>query len=363
MKIGFVGLGLIGGSIAKALKQNAPEYEMIAYDVDKKMLDLAVEEGIINKGYNKLNEAFCTCDFIFLCAPVTKNDENLVKLSGYLKDGAVLTDVGSVKGDIHRHISKLGLKEYFIGGHPMTGSEKTGYANAKPELFENAYYMITPTELTTIDRVESYKKLVQLMGAIPLVVHPDVHDYLTGAISHLPHVIAASLVNLVQKEDEKQDGMMKMIAAGGFRDITRIASSSPEMWEAICMTNAENIVKLLEKYIADLEDIKKSISQQEKKAIYHFFSQARDYRDSFTEAVDGPIGKVYAYHVDIPDVAGAIAKIATLLAEHEISIKNIGIIHNREYEEGVLRIEFYDQFAKEKAGIVLNELGYHVYDK
>lgn len=361
MKIGFIGLGLIGGSIAKALKNASQEYELIAYDIDRESLSLAVKEKVIEHALSEVNEEFGTCDFVFLCAPVTENDENLKKLAGCLKEGAVLTDVGSVKGDIHKHIEQTDLADRFIGGHPMAGSEKTGYANAKADLFENAYYMITPTKSTSTEKLRTYERLVLQTGAIPLILSPDKHDYVTGAISHLPHVIAASLVNLV-KEEDKQDGIMKMIAAGGFRDITRIASSSPAMWEAICMTNTENIVKLLDAYINSLQEIRERIAHRDQKRIYDFFSSARDYRDSFTEAVDGPIRKVYACHVDIPDVAGSLAGIATLLAEYQISIKNIGIIHNREYEEGVLRIEFYEQSSKEKSYEILRNLGYHVYE-
>ena len=362
MKLGFIGLGLIGGSIAKALKQAEPEYELIAYDIDERALMLAVKEGVITQALSEVNEAFGECDVVFLCAPVTQNDANLQKLAGYLKKDAILTDVGSVKGDIHTHIESMGLSDRFIGGHPMAGSEKTGYENARANLFENAYYMITPTKQTTEEALEQYKTLVKKTGAIPLVLSPEKHDYVTGAISHLPHVIAASLVNLIREED-KQDGVMKMIAAGGFRDITRIASSSPAMWEAICMTNTENIVKLLDAYIESLQSIRKTIGDQDSEKIYEFFSHARDYRDSFTEAVDGPIRKVYACHVDIPDEAGSLAKIAAFLADQQISIKNIGIIHNREYEEGVLRIEFYDYASKEKADEVLAASGYRIYDK
>ncbi len=362
MKIGFIGLGLIGGSIAKAIRQAEPDYELIAYDIDEKAVMLAVKEGVINQALPEVNETFGACDIVFLCAPVTQNDENLKKLSGIMKEDAILTDVGSVKGDIHEHIEAMGLSNHFIGGHPMAGSEKTGFENARANLFENAYYMITPTEETASESLEIYKALVQKIGALPLVLSPKKHDYATGAISHLPHVIAAALVNLVRNEDER-DGVMKMIAAGGFRDITRIASSSPAMWEAICMTNTENIVALLDAYIQSLTDIREKITERDSQEIYDFFSQARDYRDSFNEAVDGPIRKVYAYHVDIPDEAGSLAKIATFLAGHQISIKNIGIIHNREYEEGVLRIEFYDNKAKEKAGQVLEAFGYQMYDK
>lgn len=361
MKIGFIGLGLIGGSIAKAIRLSEPETEITAYDIDRGALDLAAREGCIDEAADGVTkEAFGACDYLFLCAPVSENDELLERIAGVMKKGAVLTDVGSVKGDIHAHIKRWKLEACFIGGHPMAGSEKTGYENADAHLFENVYYIITPTAQTSQEQLRQYEQLVRSMRAIPLVMTPGKHDHVTGAVSHLPHVIAAALVNFVREKD-KEDGVMKMIAAGGFRDITRIASSSPVMWDAICMTNTKQIVALLDDYIASLGAIRDTIEKKDSERIYEFFDSARNYRDSFQVSDKGALKAVHALHVDILDTPGTIAAIATLLAEHGINIKNIGIIHNREYEEGVLRVEFYDEEALEEAQTLLFKLKYHVY--
>ena len=195
------------------------------------------------------------------------------------------------------------------------------------------------------------------MGAIPLLVNSDKYDYVTAAVSHLPHVIASSLVNLVRDHDD-ENGLMKSIAAGGFKDITRIASSSPVMWQQICLTNTANISDLLQDYIESLQKIKIKLDEQNPEALYQFFDEARLYRDSFIDAGSGPIKKVHAIRVDIPDQAGTIAAVATLLALNGINIKNIGITHNREAEEGVLRIELYEESSIEKAVKVLTDRGY-----
>ena len=360
MIIGIIGLGLIGGSIAKALKLAHPDAEIIVYDRDEKAAVKAIEDGVVNKCAADIDDTFSTCDYLFLCAPVTANDDNLKKIAGIIGDKTVLTDVGSVKGTIHKCIEEAGLSAFFVGGHPMAGSEKTGYENSKADMFENVYYMLTPTDQVSDEKVKSVKELITSIKAIPLVITPSEHDYATGAISHLPHVIAAALVNLVKSEDENS-GVMKLIAAGGFRDITRIASSSPEMWKAICLTNGANIVSLLDKYIDTLEDIKKDIVSAEGDNIGNFFARSKDYRDSFEVTSDVPMTKVFECKVDIPDVTGAISEVASFLAGHEISIKNIGIIHNREYEEGVLRIEFYDERALDEAATLLTGKGYRVY--
>ena len=175
---------------------------------------------------------------------------------------------------------------------------------------------------------------------------------MTAAISHLPHVIASSLVNLV-KDTDSEDGIMKMIAAGGFKDITRIASSSPVMWQQICLTNGENISRLLDVYITALHQAKEAIDCKDTNALYDLFDSARTYRESFANTSSGPIKRVYDITVDIADRPGALACVVSLLAYHNISIKNIGITHNREAAEGAMRIEFYDEASMLKANKVL----------
>lgn len=359
---GFIGLGLIGGSVAKAIKNALPDAKIIAYDVNTASIDLAVSEQIVDVVAPAVDETFSTCDYLFLCAPVSHNAENLKTVKNVLSPNCILTDVGSVKSDIHLHIAEAGLSAQFIGGHPMAGSERTGYINSKALLLENAYYVLTPTEDVSADKVAAYQNLVKLMGAIPLTLSCDQHDYITAAVSHLPHIIAASLVNLVRDSDSP-DGLMKMIAAGGFKDITRIASSSPEMWQQICLTNTDNILVLLSDYISSLEKIREDLIDQSPTELYDLFSDARTYRDSFINASSGPIKRVYTLNVDIADEPGALASIATMLALHAISIKNIGITHNREFEDGVLRIEFYDEEAVESAKQLLGSKGYQTHDK
>ena len=157
--------------------------------------------------------------------------------------------MGSVKGEIHREVEKLGLTGNFIGGHPMAGSEKTGFQNSTDYLLENAYYVVTPAEDVPLSRVSGYAgACFSSLGAIPVVLTPEEHDYIVAAVSHLPHIAASCLVGALAKLDTPEE-RMKLLAAGGFRDITRIASSSPVMWEQICLSNREQISKVLDEYI------------------------------------------------------------------------------------------------------------------
>ena len=335
-KIGFIGLGLIGGSIAKAIRQYYPDYEIVAFDKNKESLALATQESMIDVAATTIDNNFQNCNYIFLCAPVAYNTAYLKQLTEYLNDDCILTDVGSVKTNIHEEVQNLGIGKYFIGGHPMAGSEKSGYSNSKAMLIENAYYILTPTPQVAEEKVQTYEKFVESLKALPVILDYQLHDQITGTISHLPHII---------------------------KDITRIASSSPIMWQNICLKNKDNIVDILDQYIDSLEDFKEAIEREDDLDLYNRFESSRNYRNSMPSSSAGPIKKAFAVYCDIIDEAGGIAAIATILASNNISIKNIGIVHNREFEEGVLRIEFYDEDSSKRAVGLLQKFRYIVYER
>ena len=361
-KIGFIGLGLIGGSIAKAIRQYYPEYEIVAFDKNKETLALATQESIIDVAATTIDDNFNHCNYIFLCTPVSFNTAYLKQLTNYLHEDCILTDVGSVKSSIHKEVEALGIEEYFIGGHPMAGSEKSGFINSKAMLIENAYYVLTPTRKVSQEKTDAYVKFVESLRSIPIILDYQEHDYATGTISHLPHIIASTLVNFVRDTDTKNE-LMKNLAAGGFKDITRIASSSPTMWQHICLKNKENISHILGEYIHSLEKAKMLIDQEDEHALYNMFDSSRNYRNSIPDVSAGPIKKTFAVYCDIIDEAGGIAAIATILASNNLNIKNIGIVNNREFEEGVLRIEFYDEASSKKAAELLQKFRYIVYER
>ncbi len=353
---GFIGLGLIGGSIAKALKTADSSIKIIAYDINRETLALARADGIADVTVSCIDETFSSCGYIFLCAPVSCNDENLAAVKKVVSPSCILTDVGSVKTTTHKYVAAAGLSRQFIGGHPMAGSERIGYQNAKALLLQNAYYILTPSVETDTGKLHDFENLVRKMGAIPLVLSYEQHDFVTAGVSHLPHVIASCLVNLV-KESDSEDGIMKLIAAGGFKDITRIASSSPVMWQQICLTNGDNISHLLSVYIDILTRTKNALDCRDADALYKLFDSARTYRESFINASSGPIKRIYDMTVDIADKPGALAFVVSLLAKGGISIKNIGIVHNREAAEGAMRIEFYEENAMIQAKNLLGKEG------
>ena len=360
--IGFIGLGLIGGSIAKTIRKFHPDYHILAYAKHKETLAAALNCGAIDGVLEEKDDRYRSCDYIFLCAPVEYNIEYLKYLKDIIKDGCIITDAGSVKGPIHKAVEELGMENCFIGGHPMAGSEKTGFESSSDRLLENAYYIITPGGEIPLDRLTDFTELISSLGAIPMVLTSEEHDFITAGVSHLPHIIASALVNLVSMLDSDQE-YMKTIAAGGFRDITRIASSSPIMWEQICVENNKNISNVLDDYIRLLIQIRCFVDNKDSQSLYQMFASSRDYRDSIDVVDSGLLKKAYVLYLDIADEAGGIATIATILALEKISIKNIGIIHNREFEEGVLKIEFYDGSSMEKGAALLKKRNYIVYER
>ena len=361
-KIGFIGLGHIGGSVAKTIHRIHPQIELIAYDTCRETLDMALTEGVIAKECSGVTEEFADCDYIYLCAPVLHNNDYVQVLSGILHDNMLLTDVGSVKNRIHENIHQYPeLEKHFIGGHPMCGTEHVGYEYSTPYMLENAFYILTPTETVPGFRVAEFEAFVKSIGALPMILPYKKHDFSVGSVSHLPTVIASTLVNLVKDLDDENE-TLRTIAAGGFKDITRVASSDPTMWENICVANQTQILELIDVYLKALTKTRDTIARGSEEEIRRFFSSAKEYRDSFNISHKGVLHPVYQLFLDLVDEAGGIATVATILATNGISIKNIGIIHNREFQQGVLQVEFYDQASYQKSVELLKKHHYTIYE-
>ncbi len=360
MTIGFIGLGLIGGSIAQTIRRIYPDSVIYGFDTDTASLEAAKKDGTLNQAFDKPDSSFSACHIIFLCTPVSNNIEYLKILKGIVSDQCLITDVGSVKQPIQSAVEELGMEANFIGGHPMVGSEKSGYAHANDRLLENVYYFLTPGNRTQFHLTAMFSSFIQGLGALTVTLKPEEHDFITAAISHVPHIVAAELVHLVRRADQN-NGMLKQLAAGGFKDITRIASSSPVMWEQICTNNSSNIKTLLENMIQDLQEVVRQLEHHNGTYVNEYFREAGEYRNSVPEHSVGLFEKIYKVYIDIPDEPGTIATAASQLAFHNISIKNIGIVHNREFEEGVLEIILYDDESCRKAAQILKDRNYTVH--
>ncbi len=337
----IIGLGLIGGSIALAIKKEHPDANIYGYDTDEQQAMLAKALKIIDEPVNDYSVTASTCDLIVICTPVNATVQVIETLAAIpLKETAILTDAGSTKKKVMEAAEHhFGAHQVFIGGHPMAGSHKSGVAAAKERLFENAFYMLTPSSHAGVKEIGQLKMWLKGTKAKFIEVSAEEHDYLTGVISHLPHIMAASMVNLAEDAEKKHE-IIARLAAGGFRDTTRIASSSPEMWKDILLHNDQILISLLDSWVREIEEVKEWMVNKDGQKIYDFFLGAKRFRDAMPLHEKGAIPSSYDLYVDVPDYPGVISEITGYLAESSISITNIRILETREEIYGVLAISF-----------------------
>ena len=278
--IGFIGFGLIAGAMAHALKESGKDYEIIATSRRLSPVIQAKDDGIVDIVASGVDETFADCDIVVLCTPVITITEYIKQIKNIVKPDCIITDVGSVKTIIHEAAHNCDIDNQFIGGHPMAGSEKTGYENSSSGIIRGARYIITPTDKTTFEKVEFMKAFAKDLGMRPIVMDYKIHDKTVAAISHVPHLLSTALVHVVADNDDDENHM-QLLAAGCFRDMSRVAASSPEMWEQICLTNSEAVSDILSQYIAMLEEIKDKIDNKTEGYVADLFEMSKNYRDEF----------------------------------------------------------------------------------
>ncbi len=363
-QVAILGVGLIGGSLALSLQHDANQtIRVTGFDLDPSTLTLAQQLGIIHHGTTDLSEATEEADFIFLCTPVDTILHLLKKLAHLpLKPGCIVSDTGSTKSKVvEAGVSLLG-KERFVGGHPMAGSHRSGVEAASDRLFENAFYVLTPHPDSPEFLCQRLKSLLTSTRATLVEMTAEEHDRVVGLISHLPHIIAAALVQQVARYDQ-ENHWYSQLAAGGFRDLTRIASSNPIMWRDILLQNRDVLLPLLEDWQVELTRIKQLLAQKDAAAIYSFFHEARNFREQIPERKKGILPPLYECYVDIPDRPGIIGEVATILGNRQINLTNIHIIENRADIPGVLRLSFRQQEDLDKAVEALQNKGFQVYHR
>ncbi|MUG44675.1 prephenate dehydrogenase [Paenibacillus woosongensis] len=363
IKVAIFGVGLIGGSLALCLR-GKPGLTVIGHSHRPESQQRIMDRGVVDAVTLSMEEAACDADFIFLCVPVGSLEPYLRKLSELpLKQGCIITDVGSTKASVAAcaaMLSRPGV--HFIGGHPMAGSERSGVEAASSLLFENAYYVLTPSEDVPED---SYRKLEELLSytkAQIVRVDPVLHDEIVGAISHLPHIIAVALVNQIRTYNNTDaDGLYRLLAAGGFRDITRIASSDPVIWRDILLSNRDILLTLLKDWNREIDGFIHLLESRDGEGIETAFATANQFRSELPERRKGAITSLYDIYIDVPDHPGIIGQIATQLGDQHINLSNMQIIESREDVPGVMRLSFRQESEMERAKQHLQSLNYKVY--
>jgi len=280
-KITIVGVGLLGGSLGLAIKKRGLADEVTGYVRRAASIAECRRANAVDTCTQNLQEAIADADLIVLCTPLAQMLPLLKKIGPTVKPGAIITDVGSVKATVVKDLESIVAKSgaHFIGSHPMAGAEKTGVAAARAELFSNAMCVITPTKHSHKPAIKAVEEFWKSVGARVLRLTPELHDELVSRSSHLPHVAAATLANLVL--DPAHPKSQPLLCANGFRDSTRIASGSPEMWRDIAMANRKNLDKALGAFIRDLKKFQALLKKGDDKAAEKFFQTGKKRRDNW----------------------------------------------------------------------------------
>ncbi|MED3940760.1 prephenate dehydrogenase [Priestia megaterium] len=276
----LIGVGLIGGSLALAMKKHR-HVTVVGADINTNEVQVANQLGIVDYVAEDIKIEAAQADYIVLATPVEYTTAWIHDLSTWkLKETVIVTDVGSTKGEIMKAAEALNKKRIsFIGGHPMAGSHTSGAVNARADLFCSARYILTPFENEQKEKIDALMHLLEPTGAQFVPLDAATHDQITGVVSHLPHVIATSLVRQV-KGYSAQNHLVTEMAAGGFRDITRIASSNPHMWRDILKQNRSMLLTLLDDWMKEMEQVKLLVEKGNGHELFDYFSDAKEFRDS-----------------------------------------------------------------------------------
>ncbi len=351
-------MGLIGGSLALAFRRSGLVGEILGVS-SPATIARALELGVIDRGLPRGQEAeaLAEAELVVLAGPVEVILRQLAELAPAFRPGATVTDVGSTKRAIvAAAAAHLPETVSFVGGHPMAGSEGRGVAEADQFLFENAVYVLCPARDRDRPAAERYGALAGALGARVIVMSPASHDRIAATISHLPQLVAVALMNLAADQHELDPNTLRL-AAGGFRDLTRIASSPFEIWRDICATNRDEIQGLLELMIGRLLVLRELVGEE---ALGERFARAAASRALIQKNVKGFLHPVHQVVVTAPDEVGVILRLAAGLAGAEINIKDIEVLKVREGEGGTIMLGFDSTADRARALEVIRALGFTV---
>jgi len=280
-KITIVGVGLLGGSIGLAVRRRKLARETAGFVRRQASLKDCERAGAVDFATTDLPAAVWEADLVILCTPIAQMCPVVERILPVLRRGTIVTDVGSVKGSVVRQLESLVARTgaHFVGSHPMAGAEKTGVASARPDLFDQTVCVVTPTRKTNRAALKKVKQFWAALGARVLELKPEVHDTLVSRSSHLPHVVAATLAAYVL--DPVHPPLQAALCANGFRDATRIASGSPEMWRDIALANRKNLVRSLDALAARLRQVRQLVQAGKAPALAKFFETAKQRRDDW----------------------------------------------------------------------------------
>jgi prephenate dehydrogenase len=281
--ISIIGVGLLGGSLAKACKKRGLVDRISGYGRNRKNLEAAMSQGVIDGFATDLPAAVKDADFVILCSPVGALVPLAREILPVVKSGCLLTDIGSVKGPVVRAINEM-LPDTvrFVGSHPIAGGEQSGLEASTPDLYENAKCIVTPTDATDAAALNEIQAFWEAIGMKVVPMDMDEHDLIYGAVSHLPHVVAYALMNTIGETKTEHYDEILSFSGEGLKDCTRIAAGNPVMWRDICIDNKKPILKLIDQFQDTLGSLREWIESEDAEALQKSFEAANEYRLNLT---------------------------------------------------------------------------------
>jgi len=336
VRVALLGTGLIGGSIGLALNRLPDIDEVVAYDLDPSSRKAAVDRGAAARAEATPAQAVREADLVFVATPVGSIADVVEQAGPGFKEGVVITDVGSTKSRVVLEVeSRLVDGATFVGGHPMAGTEDEGIQAAQATLFEGCWWILTPTERVEAATYQRLHALLTRLGAQVMALDPVRHDDLLAVISHLPHLTAAAMMNLAAERGKEHEGLLSL-AAGGFRDITRVAASNPDIWLDICAENAEAIADVLDEFAGKLQELGGFVRSKSRSRLKERLLTARAARRNLPGRKAG--GELIELIIPVPDRPGVLAEVTTSVGGIGVNIEDLQITHAEEGGRGTLRL-------------------------
>ena len=284
-QISIIGCGLIGSSIFKGLKKVGSIKKIITYDNDKSVNEIIKKDKLSDEIFKSAGDAVKNSDLIIIATPISSFENVLNSIKDNLKTGSILTDTCSVKTGVSKILEKINLKNSVcIPGHPVAGIENSGPKAGFADLFKNKWTILTPSKSTDENTIQKVSNFWESLGSKVKIMSDEDHDKILTFTSHLPHVVAYNIVKTSMSHDEEVKDDIIKYSAGGLRDFTRIAASDPIMWRDIFIDNSALIIQAIDKFIKNLDEFKKAISEKDSKKLIEIFEKSKDFRKSIVKA-------------------------------------------------------------------------------
>ncbi|MEX2588523.1 MAG: prephenate dehydrogenase [Actinomycetota bacterium] len=358
--VAILGMGLMGGSFGMACLSKGLVERVVGFDSDPQATQSALKAGAITDCAFTLAWAVKEADLVVIATPVRAIPGVFAEAAPFLKAGCVVTDVGSTKAGIVQQVQDASTAAvHFVGGHPVAGSESHGIAAASPDLYDGCFWILTPIKQTAAEAEAALEEFLGRLGAKVLRLDPAKHDEALALTSHLPQLLSSTLMGFAADAATSGEGL-PLLAAGGFRDMTRIAASSPEMWVDIVRENQPALLGLMKRFERTLAGVTEMLDRQDWEALGKSLHQAREVRRALPLKAGMDISELEEILVAVPDRPGVLAEVSTGLRESGVNIEDLNIVHMPEGGRGVIHIAVSGSHNAEVAVRALRDRGFSV---